>query len=139
MTAASAWRRSCSDQPRFPVSAAHGRAAALEYSIVVKAIRLKDFLNRQVDFLKIDIEGAENIVLTDIEDNLHYVKNMFLEYHGSFDQNKELLKMINIVSNAGFNFYIKEATSCYDSPFYRKIPSNAAFDIQLNIFCFRNK
>lgn len=106
-------------------------------TIAVKAVRLKDFLNRQVDFLKIDIEGAENVVLTDIADNLHFVKNMFLEYHGTFDQNKELVKMINIISNAGFNFYVKEAASIYETPFYRTRNPYTSYDVQLNIFCFR--
>lgn len=103
----------------------------------VKAVRLKDFLIREVDFLKIDIEGAENVVLNDIAGNLHFVKNMFLEYHGTFGQNKELVKMINIVSEAGFNFYIKEAAPIYETPFYRTKNPNTPYDVQLNIFCFR--
>ena len=106
-------------------------------TIAVKAVRLKDFLNKKVDFLKIDIEGAENVVLEDIADNLHFVDNMFLEYHGTFDQNKELVKMINIVSDAGFNFYIKEAASIYPTPFYRTKNPYTSYDVQLNIFCFK--
>lgn len=105
----------------------------------VKAVRLKDFLNREVDFLKIDIEGAEYSVLTDIVDSLQNVKNMFLEYHGTFDQNRELVKMINIVSEAGFNFYIKEAAPIYHTPFFRTKNPNTPYDLQLNIFCFRNR
>jgi FkbM family methyltransferase len=105
----------------------------------VKAIRLKDFLNRSIDFLKIDIEGAENIVLNDIADNLHFVKNMFLEYHGTFAQNNELVKMMNIISAEGFNFYIKEAAPLYATPFNRKKNPHTPYDIQLNIFCFRNQ
>lgn len=105
----------------------------------VEAIRLKDLITENIDFLKIDIEGAENAVLNDISDRLHFVKNMFLEYHGTFEQNNELSKMINIVSNAGFNFYIKEAASIYDTPFDRVKNPNTCYDIQLNIFCFRNQ
>jgi len=105
----------------------------------VKAIRLKYLLNRQVDFLKIDIEGAESVVLPDIADKLNFVRNMFLEYHGSFGQNKELAKIINIISEAGFNYYIKEAAPLYDTPFYREERSNTPYDIQLNIFCFKNQ
>ena len=104
----------------------------------VKATRLKDFLTRQVDFLKIDIEGAEYVVLTDIASELHLVKNMFLEYHGTFAQNNELVRMINIVSEAGFNFYIKEAASIYNTPFSRIKNPNTPYDVQLNIFCFKN-
>lgn len=104
----------------------------------VKATRLKDYLTSSVDFLKIDIEGAEYEVLKDITSELHYVKNMFLEYHGTFSQNNELAEMIEIVRNAGFNFYIKEAASIYETPFSREKNPNTNYDVQLNIFCFRN-
>ncbi len=103
----------------------------------VIATRLKDFLNRPVDFLKIDIEGAEYTVLKDIADDLPMVNNMFLEYHGDFNQNDELLHIIGIIKAAGFNFYIKEATTVYATPFYRKAQRMASYDVQLNIFCFR--
>ncbi|MFC4230775.1 FkbM family methyltransferase [Parasediminibacterium paludis] len=107
-------------------------------SITVKAVRLKNYLNRRIDFLKIDIEGAEYEVLKDISNELQNVENMFLEYHGSFQQNNELVEMIQIVRDAGFNFYIKEAASIYETPFFRIKNPNTDYDIQLNIFCFRN-
>lgn len=108
-------------------------------SIEVKAVRLKDFLTREVDFLKIDIEGAENVVMADIADCLYFVKNLFLEYHGTFAQNSELAGIINILNNAGFNFYIKEAAPLYPTPFKRQKNSAAQYDVQLNIFCFRDR
>jgi len=103
----------------------------------VAAVRLKDFINRKVDFLKLDIEGAEYKVLKDISDNLSMVANMFIEYHGNFHQNSELVEIFEIVSNAGFKFYIKEAAVNYEQPF---LPTKREldYDIQLNIFCFRN-
>jgi len=103
----------------------------------VKAIRLKDFLTRKVDFLKIDIEGAEYTVLNDIAGELHFVKNMFLEYHGTFSQNAELTKLFSIISNCGFNYYIKEAAPLYHFPFLRTGTPSVGYDVQLNIFCFR--
>jgi FkbM family methyltransferase len=49
---------------------------------VVQAERLKLVLcQRKVDFLKMDIEGAENTVLFDIELELSNVENLFFEYH----------------------------------------------------------
>lgn len=105
---------------------------------IVKAIRLKDLLIQPVDFLKIDIEGAEYAVLTDIKDSLYQVSNLFIEYHGYFNQNNELIEILQIVNNAGFNFYIKEAASMYDHPFYDGKKSPAVFDVQLNVFCKRN-
>jgi len=105
-------------------------------TISVKAIRLKELLEKKVDFLKLDIEGAEFKVLTDIAERLDNVGKMFLEYHGTFAQNKELISILQIVEGAGFKFYIKEADSVYDVPFLPKKHSSD-YDLQLNIFCFR--
>ncbi len=103
----------------------------------VKAVRLKDFLNRPVDFLKIDIEGAEFQVIKDLSDQLHFVNNLFLEYHGSFSQNTELNEIFSLIVANGFSYYIKEATSVYDNPFVRMRKNPLPYDVQLNIFCFR--
>lgn len=105
-------------------------------SVSVKAIRLKDYLNKKVDFLKIDIEGAEYKVIQDIADNLINVNKMFIEYHGTFDQNNELLEILDLLSKAGFKFYIKEAVSIFDQPFLPKI-ARTVYDIQLNIFALK--
>ncbi len=106
-------------------------------SKLVKAIRLKNLLIKKIDFLKIDIEGAEYEVLLDIQDNLHFVNNLFIEYHGSFNQNNQLLEMLEILNNKGFLFYIKEATSVFDNPFHIKNDKKILYDLQLNIFCFK--
>ena len=106
-------------------------------TIPVKAVRLKDFLNRPVDFLKIDIEGAEFQVISDVAGQLQHVKNLFLEYHGSFRQNAELNKIFSLIVENGFSYYIKEATSVYDNPFERRSKNPLTYDVQLNIFCFR--
>ena len=102
----------------------------------VVAIRLKDYLQEKIDFLKIDIEGAEFDVLLDIEDSLHQVDRMFFEYHGRFEDTAKLTRVFDILHRAGFHYYIKEAASLYNQPFdITKRASN--FDVQLNIFCFR--
>jgi FkbM family methyltransferase len=108
-----------------------------ENSQQVKAIRLKDYLNKKVDFLKIDIEGAEYRVLKDISEKLTNVENLFLEYHGNFNQNDELVEIFEIISKSGFQFYIKEAVSVFDHPFLHKKDRKIPYDVQLNIFCFR--
>jgi hypothetical protein len=102
----------------------------------VTCCRLKSSLDRPIDLLKIDIEGAEYQVLKDISENLHWVSNMFLEYHGSFEQNIELCEIFEIIQKAGMKFYIKEATPVFKTPF-KRIESKPPYDVQLNIFCFR--
>jgi FkbM family methyltransferase len=103
----------------------------------VKATRIKDMLTNKVNFLKIDIEGAEYHVLKDCADSLSVVENLFIEYHGQFQENDQLVEILQIIGQNNFSFYIKEATSVYNTPFSRNRTTNP-YDIQLNIFCFRN-
>ncbi len=105
--------------------------------VQVKATRLKNLLKNQVDFLKMDIEGAEYEVIKDIRQELVNVQNLFIEYHGNFDQNKELNEILAILNENGFKYYIKEATSVYDHPLLRGKKDLYMYDIQLNIFSFK--
>lgn len=102
----------------------------------VTATRLLDVMTRKVDFLKLDIEGAEYEVLKDISSKLGLIENMFIEYHGLFSQNKELNAILQMVTGSGFSYYIKEAANVYHSPFQRT-ETHHPYDVQLNIFCFR--
>lgn len=104
----------------------------------VNAIRLKELITMPIDMLKIDIEGAEFEVLKDIKDNLQFIKNIFLEYHGSFNQNNELNEILQILTQKGFNYYIKEATPVYERPFMQNKAPNYPYDVQLNIFGFKS-
>ena len=107
-----------------------------EAAVKVPAIRLKDLLIKTVDFLKLDIEGAEFEVIKDIQEKLSMVENLFIEYHGSFKQNNELSDILQIVLKAGLSYYIREATAVYKQPF-KRINTNESYDIQVNIFCFK--
>ena len=76
----------------------------------------------------------------DIADSLHRVQNLFLEYHGKFNQNHELNKILNLVTEKGFKYYIKEAAPIYQKPFLAaKANPRPDYDVQLNIFCFRDE
>ncbi len=103
----------------------------------VRATRLKDLMNEPIDFLKLDIEGAEYAVLNDIHPVLSMVKSLFVEYHGLFSQLNELSEMLERVREQGFVYYIREAAAIYPTPFDRKKKENQEYDIQLNIYCFR--
>jgi len=104
----------------------------------VKAIKLKNLLFKKVNFLKLDIEGAEYLVIKDIAPELQKVENLFIEYHGKFNQINELTDIFIIIQQAGFHYYIKEAANIYESPFMaKKMEVPPLYDIQLNIFCFR--
>lgn len=101
----------------------------------VETADLKKFLTQNVDFLKIDIEGAENKLIFDIEDQLVHVKNLFLEYHGIKDEPQNLGEILNLLKRSGFMYYIRVAGETIRFPFCREEPKN--FNQQLNIFCYR--
>jgi FkbM family methyltransferase len=103
----------------------------------VKCIRLKDLLVEEIDFLKIDIEGAEFAVLKDCEDNLKNVKNLFVEYHGIYNELYKLNEILEILLRNGFKYYIKEGVSVYAKPFWEK-ERKAEYDMLLNISAFRD-
>lgn len=52
-------------------------------TIKVQAVKLSSYIHQEVDFLKIDIEGAEQRVLEELEqaDKLKFIKHMSLEVH----------------------------------------------------------
>ncbi|WBV59574.1 FkbM family methyltransferase [Chryseobacterium camelliae] len=103
----------------------------------VKAIDLKKYLQEPVDFLKIDIEGAENTLIFDIADSLKNVKNLFLEYHGILNEEQNLGEILNLLKSKGFEYYIRVAGETIVHPFCNEKPES--FNQQLNIFCYRKK
>ena len=67
------------------------------------AVRLRDEIaKRPVDFLKLDIEGAENSVLFDIEDQLATIDHLFFEYHSNPSKPQLLGDMLNLMTRQGF-------------------------------------
>lgn len=106
-----------------------------QYSL--SPVRLSSQIDKKIDFLKIDIEGAEYEIIKDCEDKLHLVQNLFIEFHSTFEEKYKLIEILNILDKCKFTFYIKEANNIYPIPFNRK-KIKSPFDIQLNIFAFRN-
>ena len=107
-----------------------------ENIIEVKTTQLQKYLNRKVDFLKIDIEGAEVEVISDIKDQLMYVENIFVEYHSFVRKEQHLPNLLAILKNAGFRLHISTPGLAAQQPFI-KIPVYANMDNQINIYGFR--
>ncbi len=110
-----------------------------ENKILVDSIRLRDLIVREerIDFLKFDIEGAEPEVIEDIGKNLKIVRNLFIEFHSFIEQKQKLDKMLFILAENGFRYFIN---SVYDKqkPFLNRInPQNPEMDLQLNIFAYK--
>jgi FkbM family methyltransferase len=107
-------------------------------AIRVKAERLRDFIpsNERVDFLKMDIEGAESTVLFDLIGTLEKVDNLFIEYHSIVGKPQCLGEILSAVTNAGFRYSMVPAWVHSRLPFIDRVKSN--FDLQQNISCFRD-
>jgi FkbM family methyltransferase len=123
----------------FSEGADGGRAAKeneLQNIIEVETIRLRDFLKKKVDFLKIDIEGAENEVLHDIADKLGCVERIFVEFHSFIGQEQFLPEILSILKNAGFRLHLTSPGLVSRSPFI-EITTYAGMDNQVNIYGHR--
>jgi FkbM family methyltransferase len=81
-------------------------------TIEVPAVQISDYLSEEVDFLKLDIEGAENAVLEEAGNKLRNVRNMFVEYHQTRgDKTNSLSATISILERNGFDMLITSTLS----------------------------
>ena len=91
----------------------------------------------KIDFLKMDIEGAETRVLRRAENYLCNVQNIFVEYHSKVDEKQTLNVIIDILSRCGFRVYMN--TNLVDNQPYIKQNKYNGFDILINIFGIKEK
>lgn len=98
----------------------------------VETIDLMPFLDRSVDFLKMDIEGAECEVLLNIKEKLANVKKIFIEYHSPKNEHQRLDEILSTIMHGGFRYYIKEAFVPQNP--YLQADDLDDMDLQLNIF-----
>jgi FkbM family methyltransferase len=103
---------------------------------LIEAVPLLDYLTEDVDFLKIDIEGAEDTVLKYCKGNLHKANNIFFEYHNNVKKEQTLHELLAIVKDEGFHYYIKESGT-RNRPFVDQKLFCEAFDMAINIFCYK--
>ena len=104
--------------------------------IEIETVPLADFISQDVDFLKIDIEGAEGVVLNGCKDKLGEVRHLFFEYHNSIKDPQTLHEMLNLVSSLGFTYYIKES-DVRKRPFIDEHNIAEVFNMALNVFCYK--
>jgi FkbM family methyltransferase len=76
--------------------------------IEVKAMPLSSFISRPVDLLKLDVEGAEELVINELvkSNKLGMVKEMLIEYHLHFVDQGDLPGFLKTLSQAGFKWQV---------------------------------
>jgi FkbM family methyltransferase len=103
-------------------------------SIKVKGIFLDELLADPVDFLKIDIEGAEGEVLAATR-YLRHARFVFIEYHSFQNHLQELDAILGCLSREGFRYWIQNHFTPRD--FWAFAETIEGMDAQINIFARR--
>jgi FkbM family methyltransferase len=106
-------------------------------TIQVEAIDLKEHLQNypKVDFMKIDIEGAEYTLLRHLQDDLKRISSLFIECHTFIDQEQGIGEILDILSKNGFRYFIHNESNRRSPIVNRKEVDG--MDMQLNIFAYQ--
>jgi len=95
-------------------------------STTVPSLRLRDLLEEgPVDLLKLDVEGAEDLVLADCEPALHHVKALVMDLHEFDAAARQAPRVLERLTRAGFTYAVddfvaltwREPRAAADSPF----------------------
>lgn len=104
----------------------------------VETIRLKDFIgDKRIDFLKMDIEGAEYNVIEDCEPILHQIENIFIEYHSIIEEEQKLDNILLILKRNGFRYHLSQSFS-RQRPFIDNNLNCENMDLAINIYAYKN-
>lgn len=80
----------------------------------VEAVKLSSYINGPVDFMKMDIEGAETPVFQELQDSnkLKYIKHIVLEYHHHMSDTTDCLSVIlGILEANNFSYQLHTTNS----------------------------
>jgi FkbM family methyltransferase len=101
----------------------------------VQAIDTRRLLEEQTfDLVKMDIEGAECVVLPELGDLLEGTRLVFVEYHGRSQGPQALARVVGTLTKAGFRLHI-ESLVPRAHPWLAS--SGNGLELQLNIFGWR--
>lgn len=105
------------------MSTVSGRAA-YNKSQDVEAVRLSSYIDRDVDFLKLDVEGAELDVMEDLRESgkLRFISQMVIEYHHHITADHDGLSiLLSLLEEEQFGYQMDARTP---RPFVGQIPQD---------------
>jgi FkbM family methyltransferase len=100
------------DQPGLLVQSTRKENLASSQLTTVETERLSTYLTEPVDFLKMDIEGAEEQVLKDLKETgkLAFVREIVLEYHHHLTPREDKLGVfLKTLEQTNFGYQLKAA------------------------------
>ncbi len=114
-----------------------GDPDAVTGTVQVQARDLRSMLDREsrIDFLKIDVEGAESAIIPHIMPCLHKVQSLFVEYHSRPGDPQALGTILRCLEEAGFRYYLKTENR-RRQPFINH-GQELGMDYQTNVYAFR--
>ena len=78
-------------------------------SATVPSLRLRDLLEAEpVDLMKLDIEGAEDMVLADCEPMLHRVKALVMDLHEFDPATRQVPRVLERLTRTGFTYAVDD-------------------------------
>ncbi len=106
--------------------------------VTVPATRLSTILGqRPVDFLKMDIEGAEIEVIKDCAQELAQIRYVFVEFHSFTNKQQELGQLLQTFEAQGFRLHVRPE-HISKRPFLG-VHQSSGMDLQLNLFFWRSR
>jgi FkbM family methyltransferase len=107
-----------------PDGSVGGHIGDAGHGVTVRMEQLSNYLTEPVDFLKLNIEGAELPVLQEAAagGKLRNIRELVIEYHGWARGEQRLGNLLNLLDNQGFRYLVHDfdAESCGTSkpPFH---------------------
>jgi FkbM family methyltransferase len=89
-------------------------------TIQVPTVTLSSFINGPIDLIKLDIEWMETEVIQEIENKLHLVKEIVLEFHGGKANPVE--KLLKLLKNNHFSYMIYQDKEVLESNIIKSEP-----------------
>lgn len=82
----------------------------------VEAVKLSSYINESVDFMKMDIEGAETSVFKELKnsDKLKNIKHIILEYHHHIGKQKDCLsEILSMLEDDDFSYQLHSSNQTH--------------------------
>ena len=78
--------------------------------IKIKMVRLSEYINEPIDFLKLNIEGQEYDVIQELSTSkkIQNINEMVIEYHGFPYMNQTLGDILQILNKSNFRYFIHD-------------------------------
>jgi FkbM family methyltransferase len=105
-------------------------------TVDIETTSLRSYLTGKIDFLKIDIEGAEAVVIEDCENLLLNAQQIFIEFHSTINKQQQLDTILSGLKKNKFRYYIESVTLNNERPFVNLRTINN-FDNLLSIYAYK--